>query len=330
MEWYECYNIDCIEGSKKYLDDNSVDLIITDPPYGINGDKLHKHYNRDETYIIDGYTEISIEKYPDFSIEWIKEAERVLRPGGSIYIISGYTNLVHILNALDKTKLIPRNHIIWKYNFGVYTEKKFVTSHYHILYYIKPPLKKVTFNTYSRYRQSEKFKNGRSKIYRDLEDVWKNEELLDVWEISRKYKPRIIKNKNELPEELLIKMIQYSSNKKDLVCDFFLGSFSTIKVAVKLYRRGIGFEINKKAYRIQMRNMKKVIPGSLLPELKKPKGRNYTNQGKKWTENEIKKLLNLYKLLMKKYNNKTKSINELSKKFKRGYFSILNVIKKYN
>ncbi len=47
------YNIDCIEGAKKYLKDNSIDLIITDPPYGIEGDKLHSHYNRDESKVID-------------------------------------------------------------------------------------------------------------------------------------------------------------------------------------------------------------------------------------------------------------------------------------
>ncbi len=40
------YNTDCVEGARQYLRDASVDLIITDPPYGIGGDTLHKHYNR--------------------------------------------------------------------------------------------------------------------------------------------------------------------------------------------------------------------------------------------------------------------------------------------
>jgi site-specific DNA-methyltransferase (adenine-specific) len=46
------YNEDCIEGCKKHFDNGSVDLIITDPPYGINGDQLHKHYNRKEDFVI--------------------------------------------------------------------------------------------------------------------------------------------------------------------------------------------------------------------------------------------------------------------------------------
>jgi len=232
------YNEDCIAGAKKHLLDNSIDLIITDPPYGIKGDTLDKHYNRDESNVIDGYVEIPLNEYPQFSLDWIKEAERVLRPGGSMYIVSGYSNLIHILNALFETKLKEVNHIIWKYNFGVYTQKKYVSSHYHILYYVKPK-GKVTFNTNAFYTKDDRKENGGSKQYNDLEDVWI---------INREYKPGKIKNKNELPAALLKKMILYSSNPDDIICDFFLGGFSTVKVAIELGRKACGFEINTNAF----------------------------------------------------------------------------------
>jgi site-specific DNA-methyltransferase (adenine-specific) len=99
------YSEDCVEGAKKYLQSDSIDLIISDPPYGINGDKLDKHYNRDESNVLDGYVEIPEKEYPEFSEKWIKEAARVLCPGGSIYIVSGYSQLRHILNALANTTL---------------------------------------------------------------------------------------------------------------------------------------------------------------------------------------------------------------------------------
>jgi site-specific DNA-methyltransferase (adenine-specific) len=236
------YNIDCIEGAKKYLQNNSVDLIITDPPYGINGDKLDKHYNRNENNVIDGYVEVPEKEYPQFSINWIKEAERVLRPGGSIYIVSGYSNLRHILNALAETQLKERNHIIWKYNFGVYTSKKYISSHYHILFYTKPS-GEITFNKNAFFNDNEKKENGGSMNYADREDVWI---------INREYKPGQIKNKNQLPTTLLKKMILYSSNPNDMVCDFFLGSFSTAKVALSLGRRACGFELNKNAFDYQL------------------------------------------------------------------------------
>ena len=135
---YEFYNQDCVQGAKEHLEDNSVDLIITDPPFAIEGDKLHKHYNRKESFVIDGYVEIPKDEYADFSKLWITEAERVLRPGGALAVVSGYSNLIDILNALKGTTLEEINHIIWKYNFGVSTRSKFVSSHYHILYYSKP------------------------------------------------------------------------------------------------------------------------------------------------------------------------------------------------
>ncbi len=225
--------MDCVEGARKYLRDDSIDLIVTDPPFGIGGDTLHNHYNRNEKYVLDGYVEVPKEEYYEFTVNWVKEAERVLRPGGSIYIVSGYTNLIHILNALAQTKIKEVNHIIWKYNFGVYPKNKYVSSHYHILYYVKPGAK-PTFNTFCRYDKSERYigTNG-SPNYRDREDVWV---------INREFKPGKVKNKNELPSQLLSKIIQYSSNKGDLVCDFFLGSFSTAKVAKELKRQVCGFE----------------------------------------------------------------------------------------
>lgn len=251
---YRFYNMDCVEGARKYLKDNSVDLIVTDPPFGIKGDTLHKHYNRNEKYVLAGYVEIPKEKYYGFSLNWIKEAERVLRPGGSIYIFSGYTNLRHILNALAQTKLKEVNHIIWKYNFGVYTKHKYVSSHYHILYYVKPGAK-PTFNTFYRYDKTERDAETKGSLnYRDREDVWM---------INREFKPSQLKNKNELPVQLLSKAIQYSSNEGDLVCDFFLGSFSTAKVAVGLNRRACGFERNDTAFSYQIKEVQKVEPDSL-------------------------------------------------------------------
>src|SRR5690606_23966734 len=102
------------------------------------------HYNRKESFVIDGYTEIPLDKYPAFSQQWIQQAERVLKPGGSLYIVSGYTNLIHILNALHKTSLIEMNHLIWKYNFGDYTRQKYIhilnalhtTSHLEMIHLI--------------------------------------------------------------------------------------------------------------------------------------------------------------------------------------------------
>ncbi len=310
------YNEDCVLGSKKYIDSNSIDLIITDPPYGIEGDTLHKHYNRNEGFVVDGYIEVPKREYADFSVRWIREAERILRPGGSMYVVSGYTNLSDILNALKETSLKEVNHIIWKFNFGVYTTRKYVSSHYHILFYEKPGGKR-TFNTFVRYGQTEKLNHGGSANYEDREDVWV---------INREYKPGVVKNKNELPTELLIKMVQYSSNEGDTVCDLFLGGFSTAKVAIGLNRYTVGFELNSKMFEHKAKEISNIEPGHLIPSLKKPSGKALTNYGKPWNIQEIARCRNRYREIYQKIRNKKKSIELLSDEFERGYFAILNIL----
>lgn len=310
------YNIDCIIGARQYLADGSVDLIITDPPYGIAGDTLHKHYNRNENKVLDGYIEVPQGEYAGFSEDWIRQAERVLRPGGSIYIVSGYTNLRHILNALANTTLLEMNHIIWKYNFGVYTKRKFISSHYHILYYVKPG-KVPTFNTYARFSDSEKDVDGGSLNYQDREDVWI---------INREYKPGEIKNKNELPLSLLMKMIQYSSNEGELVCDFFLGSFSTAKVAIGLGRRATGFEKSPVAFAHHIDEVNSIVPCSLLNEIRIPPPNLLTRKGQPINDNERSAIIAEFEDFRKKGHGKREAIEKITKKFGRGYWSLLKII----
>jgi site-specific DNA-methyltransferase (adenine-specific) len=312
------YNEDCITGARQHLQDNSVDLIITDPPYGIRGDTLHQHYNRDERCVIPGYVEIPDNEYADFSLRWIREAERVLRPGGSLYIVSGYTNLYDILHALKQTSLVEVNHIIWKYRFGVFTRRKYISSHYHILLYEKPGSRRV-FNTESRYGLSEKTGDGRSPNTSDREDVWL---------INREYKPRQQKNKNELPQALLIKMLQYSSNEGDLVCDFFLGGFSTAMAAIGLNRRVVGFEVSEQMFVAKISGIQQARPGSLLDTLRRPSVTRIKNQGQPWTGKDRAALASRYRELREQGLTKKAIIAILCKEFGRGRFAIEKALKK--
>lgn len=231
---YRVYNQDCVTGMQEHVADNTVDLIFTDPPYGIKGDELDVHYHRDESTVVPGYRDIPLSEYADFSRNWIKQCERVLRPGGSLYIVSGYTNLNKILNALHETNLVEINHLIAQYSFGVSTKNKFVSSHYHVLFWAKPDKgkQKRTFNSNWRYT--------------DQKDSY--HDRLSVQSLPRDYKPGEIKNKNQLSETFVEKFIQYSSNRGDTVLDCFGGGFTTGRAALRWGRQFIGFELNQNAY----------------------------------------------------------------------------------
>ena len=267
-----------------------------------------------------GYVDIPAADYATFSVDWIAQAERILKPGASIYIISGWTNLIHILNALKQTRLQEINHIIWKYNFGVYTKTKYIASHYHILYYKKPGARH-TFHTYARYADFEQSDQGRSLNYQDREDVWV---------IPRVYQPAQIKNKNELPVELLIKIMQYSSHEGSIVCDFFLGSFATAKVAKGLNRTAIGFEISPTAFDYQLKQWQNIPKGSLLEHCRKPPQNRRVRQNLPISPQEKNSILKNYAQCRQNGKNKKESLATLSKQFGRGTWSLLRIINDTN
>ena len=142
-----------------------------------------------------------------------------------------------ILIAIDDAGFSTINHIIWKYQFRVFTKTKFVTSHYHILFVVKNP-KKYYFNKIDHYPE-------------------------DVWEIKREYLPGKKKNSTKLPDLLVEKLIKYSSKENDLVLDPFMGNGTTATSCVKLCRNYVGFEINPQAKGIIDINIQKAIESKL-------------------------------------------------------------------
>jgi len=194
-----------------------IDLIITDPPFAIDFKAHRENYNRTGANVLEGYHEIPEAHYQEFTHRWMTEAARVLAPDGSMYVFSGWNRLHDILEGLDKAGFTTINHLIWKYQFGVFTKKKYVTSHYHILFVVKNPTR-YTFNKIDHYPE-------------------------DVWVINREYWKGKKKTPTKLPLDLIKKILWYSSNDGDLVFDPFLGS-GTVAVGAKTEgRRFLGFEI---------------------------------------------------------------------------------------
>jgi site-specific DNA-methyltransferase (adenine-specific) len=148
-----------------------------------------------------------------------------------MYIVSGWNRLEDILKAVRWNNLHTINHIIWHYPFGVYTKKKYVTSHYHILFVVKNK-NNYKFNREAIYTD-EKMLDGKKINYYDRQDVWK---------INRENWTGKIKVQNKLPKSLVEKMIRYSSNEGDVVLDPFMGSGQVPYVALELGRDFIGIE----------------------------------------------------------------------------------------
>lgn len=228
----QIFNEDCIAGMRK-LPADIVDLVITDPPFGIEFKAKRPNYNRTAGRVLEGYNEVPASEYLEFSKSWLMEVHRLLKPSGSAFIFSGWNNLKDILIALDEIGFETINHIIWKYQFGVATKRKFVTSHYHCLFVAKNDGERA-FYPNSRFTQDQRTLDGGSARYRDMEDVW---------EIKREYWTGDIKTPTKLPSELVRKALDYASKDGDLVLDPFLGSGQVAVIANELNRKYLGFEI---------------------------------------------------------------------------------------
>ena len=206
------------------------------------------NYNRNIDKVLEGYSDVDERGYYNFTIQWLSQATRVLKGSGSMYIFSGWNHLRDVLNALEECGLTTINHLVWKYQFGVYTTRKYVTSHYHLLYVCKND-KIRKFNTYARFNKEDRTHKGGKAHYADKEDVWV---------IPREYWRGKVKPPTKLPNELIRKILAYSSDEGDIILDPFLGSGTTAVVCQEMNRNYIGYEIVPDYYNFILDRLKDV------------------------------------------------------------------------
>lgn len=242
---YEIYFEDCIKGMER-LDDESVDLIIADPPFGISFDGKNKgNYNRDATKVITGYEEISAVDYIKFTIEWLGHAKRVLKKHGTIYLFSSWNRLWDVLYAISYLGLTHHSHLTWSRTFPVYKRWNWVDGFYQIFMLLK----------YKAPRQG-KPSHTFNKVFTKNETTGKLRHYprsdLNFQEVYEKGK---LKNGTKLPNTLIEHLILTSSNEGDTILDPFLGSGTTAVEAVRHKRKFIGFEINPNTKPIIVSNL---------------------------------------------------------------------------
>jgi DNA modification methylase len=229
--------------------EGSVHLIITSPPYFNTKDYSNDKSGADLGNIDD------LEKWlSEIGKVW-KECFRVLAPGRKMFI-----NIMNLpitvnssfrsLNLVGKTVdtcegigFIFKRDIIWhKTNsvrapFGSYPYPVGIllnNMHESILEFEKPGDGK------SKYDHLDKEAKEASKLDRDFWLALKNS---DVW-VMKPYKSGSREHLAPFPDELPYRLIKGYSYLTETVLDPFLGMGTTLKVAKRLGRKGIGYEIN--------------------------------------------------------------------------------------
>lgn len=247
MEINKIYLGDCVKIMQGFPSE-SIDLIFADPPFniGMNYDKYNDN--------------LSYKEYYNWSKKWINECYRLLKSCGSIYIAIGDEFAAEINLILKETGFFFRNWIIWYYTFGQNQRKKFNRSHTHILYFTKDR-NHFTFND-----SNIRIPSARQTKYNDKRANPKGKLPDDVWKFSRvcgTFKERIRNHPCQMPEAILKRIIEVSSNERDLILDPFAGTGTTAAVAKQLKRNFVTIEISEEYYKIVLERIKN-IPLSLF------------------------------------------------------------------
>ncbi len=234
---------DCLKVLRRMYKE-SVDLIITDPPFNIKKDYGKYKDN------------LKKEEYIEWCKEWLTECIRVLGPHGSLYLFNYPENNAYLMPFLDKNMVFKR-WMTWHYpcNTGM-SQTNFTRSQHSILFYTKT--KKAIFN---KKAIVEPYKNPTDKRIKELVRNGSNGRApYDVFHFN------IVKNVSkektphpcQLPKELVKIFIKASSRKGYKVLDPFSGSFTVSAAAKELSRNSIGIEINPKFCKIGKERLKDI------------------------------------------------------------------------
>ncbi|MFX0032262.1 MAG: site-specific DNA-methyltransferase [Candidatus Hermodarchaeota archaeon] len=262
---------------------SKINLIYIDPPFATGGNFTYKIYigegnfNESTKAYSDTWKE-GLETYLNFLYSRLILMKQLLSSNGSIYVhldwhVSHYVKI--ILDEIFGSENF-RNEIIWSYPAAsVQTRRFFIRSYDVILFYSKS--EDYVFNDdpniYMEYSNRVKnalkrddkgifyYRGGSHNGKKLSQKVYVKEDGIfprDVWNDI----PYIRANTTEYqgfstqkPERLMKRIILSSSNKKDLVADFFCGTGTSLIVAEKLGRRWIGCDIANHAIHITRKRL---------------------------------------------------------------------------
>jgi site-specific DNA-methyltransferase (adenine-specific) len=222
------------------LETESVDLVFADPPYNIKK-AAWDDFESQHQYIA-------------WSLSWIEQAARVLRPTGTLYIC-GFSEILADLKLPASRFFQGCRWLVWHYKNKANLGADWGRSHESILHFRKS--NQFTFNLddvripygnhtlrYPDHPQAETSQYGKNRD--DKKHLWQphpgGAKPKDVLEIPTTCNGMHEKTPHptQKPEELLRRLVLASSNPGDLVVDPFLGSGTTAVVAEQIKRRWKG------------------------------------------------------------------------------------------
>lgn len=226
------FTADCLELLKS-LPDESIQLIVCDPPYNI----LMADWDQHDEYLV-------------WARQWISEAHRVLSKTGNFVIFGGLQyqgeagsgDLLSIIHDIRQTKLFNLvNLIIWNYPNGMGAQRFFANRHEEVVWFTKT--KKYYFDLdavrepYDEETKAAYLKDPRLRP----ESVEKGRNPTNVWQMGRLNGNSLerVGHPTQKPIALIERIVKSMSYPGSTVLDFFAGSAVTTRVAMEQGRHSV-------------------------------------------------------------------------------------------
>lgn len=223
MELNKIYNEDCLVGLNR-INNNSVDLLLTDPPYNVSMKSNFSSMGR--TGVDFGEWDKGFNQE-----EWLKEACLKVRKGGSAVIFNDYKNIGIMTNILESNGFVVKELILWKKPNPMprNRDRLYVTTIEVALWAVKG--KGWTFN-----RQKDTYENA----------------IFEAPTVS--HKQRI--HTTQKPVSVIESLLKIHSNEGDTILDCFMGSGTTAVACLNTNRNYIGFELDKEYHELATQRVK--------------------------------------------------------------------------
>jgi len=215
------HNGDCIEFMKT-LPDNSVDCVITDPPYGID-------YKSNRRTVTDKFYKIINDVNLNWLDDFVSEIYRVMDDNTATYIFCSWHN-VDVFKVTIERKFKVKNILVWvKNNHGSGDLKAgFAPKHEFVIY---------------AHKGRSLFRNGRAS---------------DVLEFKKITSSKLT-HPTEKPVDLMELLVSKNTDVGQVILDPFMGSGSTGIACVNTGRNFIGCELDKGYFDIAQKRIESIL-----------------------------------------------------------------------
>lgn len=233
------YNENC-EVVLKDLEDKSVDLLLTDPPYNI-GQFMHKRNTnlkqmRDNHFAFAGWDNMDYEEWYSKMDVFFKESARVVKDKGTLLMFMSLIKIETIISLAQKYGFYYKTVGVWHKTNPMPRNMNlhFVNSTEAWVYFIN----NGTTGTF----------NNNGKVLHDFIET----------SLTTAKEKKFGKHPTQKPIKLITQLIKVLSDENDIVLDTFMGSGTTGVACELLNRRFIGIELEEKYFELTKKRIEKV------------------------------------------------------------------------